>query len=164
MTTTIPDALHGAFVAAVDDSPASREALRCAGVLAAEQGRPLHVVSVWNFVIGPAPADRDRDAPASEALWQAEAERRLALLVEQELGGRGGVEVQTHALHGNPAPTLIELSRCARHLVVGSRGRGGFTGLLLGSTTDQLLHHAECPVTVVRRGCTADLEARRTPA
>jgi nucleotide-binding universal stress UspA family protein len=154
--TTIPDELDGALVAAVDDSPPSREALRCAATFAVESRRPLHVVTVWNFVMGPVPADRDHDFPPSEAQWQAEAERRLVALVTEELGGRDGLDVRAWALHGNTIPTLLEVTRRARHLVVGTRGRGGFTGLLLGSTTDQLLHHACCPVTVVRHGCSKD--------
>lgn len=152
----IPDALDGALVAAVDDSPSSREALRYAATMAQEWRRPLHVVSVWNFVIGPQPADRNRDEPPSEAAWQAEADRRLSALVDEELAGRTGLDVRATALHGNPVPTLIEVCKRARHMVVGSRGRGGFTGLLLGSTSDQLLHYAACPVTVVRHGCTED--------
>ena len=156
MTKTIPDELEGALVAAVDDSPASREALRYAATLAVESRRPLHVVSVWNFVMGPAPAQRDHDSPPSEAAWQAEADRRLAALVAEELDGREGLEVRSSALHGNTVPTLLEVTRRARHLVVSTRGRGGFTGLLLGSTSDQLLHYACCPVTVVRPGCTKE--------
>ena len=155
MVKTIPDALQGALVAAVDDSPPAREALRYAATLAEQSRRPLQVISVWNFVIGPAPAEQDKDAPPSEGRWQAEAERRLTALVEEELRGRQ-LEVHSWALHGNTVPTLLEVSRHAGHLVVGSRGRGGFAGLLLGATSDQLVHHAACPVTVVRHGCTKD--------
>lgn len=156
MVTKLPDALRGALIAAVDDSPPAREALRYAATLAAEARRPLHVVSVWNFVIGPAPAERHDGTPPSEARWQAEAERRLSALVERELGTRDGLELHSWALHGNAVPTLLDLSRRAGHLVVGSRGRGGFTGLLLGATSTQLVHHAHCPVTVVRHGCTGE--------
>lgn len=156
MTKTIPEDLTGALVVAVDDSASAREALRYAATMATDASRPLHVVSVWNFVRGHAPAGQDQDSPPSEAAWQAEAERRLAALVEQEVGGRSGLQLRTTALHGNTVPTLLEISKRARHLVLGSRGRGGFTGLVLGSTSDQLLHYASCPVTVVRAGCTTD--------
>lgn len=149
----LPDDLTGALVAAVDDSPPAREALRYAASMAADARRPLHVVSVWNFVIAPAP-ETHRDEPPTEAAWQAEAERRLAALVAEELGGRADLDVRPVALHGNPTPTLMAVSEVAGHLVVGSRGRGGFTGLLLGSTSEQLIRHACCPVTVVRQGCT----------
>jgi nucleotide-binding universal stress UspA family protein len=154
MKQTLPEALTDALVVAVDDSTPAREALRYAAAMAGDAGRPLHVVTVWNFVRGPAPAPTP-DASPSEAAYQAEAERRLVELVEQEVGQRSELEVRTHALHGNTVPTLLAVSEVARHLVVGSRGRGGFTGLLLGSTSEQLVHYARSPVTVVREGCTS---------
>lgn len=63
-TKSPPEDLRGALVVAVDDSPAAREALRYAASMAAEAGRTLHVVSVWNFVMGPAPVPH-RDTPPS---------------------------------------------------------------------------------------------------
>lgn len=141
--------LAGALVVAVDDSSCSREALRFAARLAGRLGEPLHVLSVWNFLIGRAP-ERRGDTPPGEPEWQAEAEKRLAALVRQELGERAAAGLHRHAVHGNVVTTLLEVSAVADHLVVGNRGRGGFTGLLLGSTTEQLVRHAECPITVVR--------------
>ena len=153
--TPLPEDLRGALVAAVDDSAAAREALRYAARMATDAGRPLHVVMVWNFVRGPAPVQH-RDTPPSEAQWQAEAESRLGRLVAEELGNDPALELHPHALHGNTVPVLLAVSELSEHLVVGSRGRGGFSGLLLGSTSDQLVHYARSPVTVVRQGCTAD--------
>ena len=154
MKQTLPDELTDALVVAVDDSAPAREALRFAATMAGDAGRPLHVVTVWNFVRGPAPAPTP-DASPSEQAWQAEAERRLVELVDQEVGERPGLEVRTLALHGNTVPTLLAVSEVARHVIVGSRGRGGFTGLLLGSTSEQLVHYAHSPITVVREGCTS---------
>lgn len=150
---TPPAELVDALVVAVDDSPAAREALRYAASMAADAGRPLRVVSVWNFVRGPAP-EHEPDTPPTVEAWQAEAERRLQALVDQELADTGDLDVTSFALHGNTVPTLLAVSAVARHLVVGSRGRGGFSGLLLGSTSEQLVHYARSPVTVVREGCT----------
>lgn len=152
-TKSLPEDLRDALVAAVDDSVPAREALRYAASMAKESGRALHVVTVWNFVRGPAPAQH-HDSPPSEAEWQAESEQRLGRLVAEELGDGAGVEVHPLALHGNTVPVLLAVSELARHLVVGSRGRGGFSGLLLGSTSEQLMHYARSPVTVVRQGCT----------
>lgn len=147
----IPDHCQGALVVAVDDSEPAREALQFATGLAAGLRQPLVVVSVWNFITGHRPADAS-DGPPLEAEWQAEAERRLAALLAEHPAD--GVEIRPVVLHGNTIPVLLEVSRSAGQLVMGSRGRGGFTGLLLGSTSDQLVRHASCPVTVVRRATT----------
>lgn len=147
--TDLPADLLDALVVAVDDSPSSRGALRFAADLASGLGRPLHVLSAWNFITGAAP-QQDPDAPPSVSAWQAEAERRLAAMLAEELGGRADLDVRPVVVHGNTVPTLLAASELAAHLVVGNRGRGGFSALLLGSTSEQLVRHAVCPVTVVR--------------
>jgi nucleotide-binding universal stress UspA family protein len=65
-----------------------------------------------------------------------------------------GVRVERRLLKGRAADTLIKAAEGADMLVVGSRGRGGFRGLKLGSVSQQIAHHASCPVVIVR----ADLE------
>jgi nucleotide-binding universal stress UspA family protein len=57
--------------------------------------------------------------------------------------------VTLHVVHGAPARRLVEVSAHAELLVVSSRGRGGFAGLVMGSTTDQVVRHAHCPVVVI---------------
>jgi nucleotide-binding universal stress UspA family protein len=61
-----------------------------------------------------------------------------------------GIDVEWLATPGNPSEVLIEASREATLLVVGSRGVGGFMGLLMGSTSTQCVHYSHCPVLVVR--------------
>lgn len=145
----LPDQLRDALVVAVDDSACSREALRFAADLSTRLGEPLHVVMVWNFVMGPAPG-LPMGAPDLEEPYQRKAEAVLAEVVGSELDDDARAGVQQHALHGNTVPLLLDVSGLAAHLVVGTRGRGGFAGLLLGSTSEQLIRHAGCPVTVVR--------------
>lgn len=151
----LPKDLQGALVVALDDSDSAREALRFAADLAEGLGQPLHVLSVWNLVNASAPEGL-AGTGSSEQEWQQAADARLADVVAQELGDRTSLQLDLLALHGNTTATLMAVSAVARHLIVGSRGRGGFTGLLLGSTSAQLVQHARCPVTVVRHGPTAD--------
>jgi nucleotide-binding universal stress UspA family protein len=80
---------------------------------------------------------------------QEEAEATLKGIL-----GRGpsreGIDVVAKTVPGDPAEVLIEASSNAAVLVVGSRGRGGFEGLRVGSVSNKCLHHAHCPVLVVR--------------
>ena len=78
------------------------------------------------------------------------AERRLQQLLENACTGPIDAEVELLALPGEAAAALVDMSRDADLLVVGSRGRGGFKGLLLGSVSQKCLQHARCPVVVVR--------------
>ncbi|MDO5719737.1 MAG: universal stress protein [Actinomycetaceae bacterium] len=93
------------------------------------------------------PATVDRDALTADML------KGLNSAVEEAVAGRD-VKVHRHVLDGSPAALLTEFSTAVDLVVVGNRGRGGFQGLLLGSTSQTVLAHSTCPVMVVpsRRG------------
>jgi nucleotide-binding universal stress UspA family protein len=144
----VMEQLRGALVVAVDASPPSAVALRFAADLAGRTGAELHVLMVWNVLIGPAPR-ASGDQHITEQDRQQEAERVLAAFVESTLEGAGGPPLHLHAVHANVDSLLRETSAVAAHVVVGSRGRGGVADLVLGSVSADLVNHARCPVTVV---------------
>jgi nucleotide-binding universal stress UspA family protein len=88
--------------------------------------------------------------PGISAEGQRRAEQMLRETVERVRSDHPSVKVVTAVIEGPPARVLVDMSAEAYLLVVGSRGRGGFSGLLLGSVSQQCVHHAHCPVTVVR--------------
>lgn len=137
-----------ALVVAVDDSAPAAAALRFAADLAGRTGDALHVLMVWNLVIGPAP-DASPDEVVTEHDRQREADRVLTSFVDRILTGPDQPVLHQHAVHANVDALLELVSRTANHIIVGSRGRGGVADMLLGSTSARLVDHARCPVTVV---------------
>jgi len=136
------------IVVGVDGSPSSCEALRWAADEARRAGALLEVVTSWEFPttygwVPPYPPDFD---PGGDA------RRVLEDTVAEVLGEHPDVALDMRVVEGHAAPVLVEESRGAMLLVVGSRGHGGFTGMLLGSVSEHCVHHAACPVTVVRDG------------
>lgn len=112
--------------------------------LADTRSAPLRVVHTWHAFEVPRP-------PGGLAAKQAR--ERAELYVAELLAGwrerYPDVAIERFVGPGSPAVALLEQSERAQLLVVGSRGRGGFAGLLLGSTSQALIHHAGCPVLVV---------------
>lgn len=140
-----PHARAGHVLVGVDGSPCSLLALRYAFEQAAARGARLHVVRAW----APPPPEwtpLTHDAAAITSAEQADVEELLAGWREKYPEVEVGVEV----VADTAAHALVKGSRYAQLVVVGSRGRGGFRGLLLGSVSQQLLHHSDCPVAVVR--------------
>jgi nucleotide-binding universal stress UspA family protein len=128
-----------------DGSAGSREAVRWAAREAALRGSALYVLRAWS-ILDLAPAAAQASVPA---LADLEGRVRAGMAADwAELGGDGSVHLQP--VHGPAVRALLDASDTADLVVVGSRGRGGFTELVLGSTADQVIRHARCPVAVVR--------------
>lgn len=137
------------IVVGVDGSPGSRAALRWAHEEAQLRRVALEVVSAWQFpmmtslpAFGAMPPPEDLSGEAEAALRQA--------LVEEGVSSSDDVAVTSVVTEGAAAAALLDAAADADLLVVGSRGHGGFTGLLLGSVSQQCASHAACPVVVVR--------------
>ncbi|WP_229401332.1 universal stress protein [Micromonospora okii] len=131
----------GPVVVGVDGSPTSLLALGFAVERAAWWGVPLRVVRAWEPAAEHGPAPDDAVAAERVALEEPLARWRETF---------PDVEVATDVVAGRPAAALVEQSRDAQLVVVGTRGRGGLRGTLLGSVSQQLIQHAHCPVAVVR--------------
>ena len=146
---------HERIVVGVDGSALSKTALRWALAEAALRDAAVEVVHAWSSptiaftpyaaVVVPVVGAEDVAAAAGRAM-----ERTLAEVADAS----AGIEVTTTIEQGNAAEILTDKSKGAALVVVGSHGHGGFAGMLLGSTTSQLLHHAPVPVAVVN-GATA---------
>ena len=137
------------IVVGVDGSPGSRMALTWAAAEAAEHGAELVVLNVWEHTLMP-PAG---SVSVSERFVPDESQRtadELVQVIKEELGGEPSVLVQPRVKQGTAAKVLIEESANADLLVVGTRGHGGFAGLVLGSVSQHVAAYAQCPVTVVR--------------
>jgi nucleotide-binding universal stress UspA family protein len=131
-------------VVGVDGSAASDAAVLFAFEAAAARHVPVVAVHTWTDIalgIG-------WEAPDWQRI-EAEAKNMLTERMATARERHRDVPVQLVVAQDRPAPTLLEAARTAQLIVVGSRGRGGFRGLLLGSTSQALIHHSPCPVAVV---------------
>ena len=139
-----PGAGAGRIVVGVDGSANSERALRWAARIAADFGARLEAVTAWDFPasygFGSVPQD-----------WDPAGDMRKVLdeTVRAVFGDPPPAGFQRQVREGNAAMVLIEASQDATMLVVGSRGHGGFTGLLLGSVSANVAEHAPCPVLVI---------------
>ncbi|MCK4177161.1 universal stress protein [Aciditerrimonas ferrireducens] len=137
-------------VVGVDGSPGSSAALRFAAEEARLRGAVLRVLRAWTVPVGAyAPVPYPAELYAEVA---PQTERLLRSQVAEVLGEEPGIPVDERVVEGPPAKVLVDEAGGAILLVVGSRGHGGFAGLLLGSTSAQVVHHAPCPVVVVPAG------------
>lgn len=130
----------------VDASDPSRDALRWAAQYASLVGNRLEVVHAWSI--------------RQEFVWVPEvpppptpidvARKGVAEMVDEVIGADSLLSVSVDVVEGNARHVLVERSRHAELLVVGSRGHGGFDGLTLGSVSGHCAEHAHCSVMIVR--------------
>lgn len=132
-------------VVGVDGSPDSLRALRWGADYAGHIDAPLHALTVYELpmIYGPSAMAGFQD---SETL-EKDARAMLTDAIRSALGPEA--QVTERVERGHPAQNLVRASRDAELVVVGSRGRGGFAGMLLGSVSQQCVTQARCPVIVM---------------
>ena len=138
------------IVAGVDGSPSSISALRWAIRQAGLTGATVDAVIAWHY---PASAGGYGWAPIGVGTafgFKENADKVLAGAIGAACDPGNGVLVRARVVEGNAAQVLLDASDGADLLVVGSRGHGGFTEALLGSVSQHCVHHARCPVVVIR--------------
>ncbi len=134
----------GRVVVGVDGSPSSQQALRWGAHLAATFGAGLDAVTAWVF-----PAAAAWGSVPSD--WDPAQDMRKALddTVQEVFGDQPPAGMRRLVREGGAARVLLDASQGAIMIVVGSRGHGGFAGLLLGSVSANVAEHASCPVLVI---------------
>jgi nucleotide-binding universal stress UspA family protein len=112
----------------------------------------LRVVHAWQFgYVGAPGIEGGLPAVGGElGEFRNAAAEALDATLRETISEASGVKIQRRVVEGAPAAVLVNESRGAELLVVGSRGHGGFARLLLGSVSQQCAQHAECPVVIVR--------------
>lgn len=130
------------IVVGVDGSDSSFEALRWAARLGVATGATIEAVTAWHYpnYVMDGLGDHRPDQDAATIVGDA---------VVSVFGSDVPFGLTQRSEQGPPARVLLEASRGAEMLIVGSRGHGGFAGLLLGSVSSQCAEHAHCPVLVV---------------
>lgn len=134
------------IVVGIDGSPDSEEALRWAIAQAERMGATVEAVTAWevpiSIVIVPTATEEDYENRAREVLQAT---------IDAVLDGTPPVPVSAYPIEGRPAHALTNQARGADLLVIGSHGRGELPGMHLGSVASYCVHHAPCPVVVLRR-------------
>ncbi|MQY12606.1 Universal stress protein [Streptomyces sp. RB5] len=141
---------RGPVVVGVDGSPAGSAAIDFAFAEASWRGTSVRAVHGWSILGAPPPVDPVVMGADPKGTFTDTGERLLAEVLAGRVADYPEVRVDRTVTKDGPRQALIEASRDAALVVTGARGRGGFAGLLLGSVSQALLHHAHSPVAVVR--------------
>jgi nucleotide-binding universal stress UspA family protein len=138
------------IVVGVDGSPSSRTALRWAVRQASLTNGTVDAVIAWEIPMmlqsyGMAPVYVEEDGSFEE-----NAKKTIEAVISEEAEPSGSQRVRSLVIKGHPAQVLLDIAAGADLLVVGSRGHGGFAEALLGSVSQNCVHHAPCPVLIMR--------------
>ncbi len=143
-TPTVRSGAGSRIVVGIDGSPSATRALEYAAHEAARAGALLFVVCVY----GMPPSGTTLTLPIG--LLEDDAESVLRQGLEHVGEITPGVVAKGEAVLGSPGRVLVDMSETASALVVGTRGHGHLAGMLLGSVSEYVVHHAACTTTVVR--------------
>lgn len=136
-------------VVAVDGSPASHNAVRWAANTANKRGIPLRLASSYTmpqflYAEGMVPPQELFDDLQSETMEKIDEAREIAYQIAPD------IKIGHTIAEGSPIDMLLEMSRDVTMIVMGSRGLGGLSGMVMGSVSASVVSHASCPVVVVR--------------
>jgi len=145
-------------VVGVDGSSHSEQALRWGAFFAGTIGARLDAVTAWQY-----PTSYGWAAPPTDWDPSRDMDGVVRDAVQRAFGDRPPVTIELTVREGGAAQVLLEACEGADMLVVGSRGHGGFVGLLLGSVSASVAEHAPCPVLVVHGDQQPPPEATRHP-
>ena len=146
MTMTDPGQVEARIVAAIDGSPASLDALHWAARQAVFTHSTLEIIMTWNW-----PPDYGMAMTFPSGYDPSESVAKIIEGAEATLHAEyPDLEIAVRVLQGHPAPILVDASKGADLLVVGSRGHGEFVGMLIGSVSEYCTTHAHCPVLLHR--------------
>lgn len=132
-------------VVGVDGSEESVKALRWAADHICQVGGLVHAITVWHQ-----PVQFGYRMAATESELEGQARETLGAAVATVQSEYPRADVRSRVIRGNTVDEFIALSRQADLMVVGDKGHGAFTGMLVGSVALKIVHHAVCPVVVVR--------------
>jgi nucleotide-binding universal stress UspA family protein len=132
------------IVVGVDGSFESQTALRWAKRLALREDADIEVVTAWQF-----PAGYGWTAPPADLSLEDDYKRAARNTVQAVYGTEHPEHLSFTTVEANPTKAILDAAKDAYMIVVGSRGHGGFSGLLIGSVSERVAELAHCPVLVV---------------
>ncbi|KEI44545.1 universal stress protein [Saccharopolyspora rectivirgula] len=132
-------------VVGIDGSDESARALRWAADYVREVGGLVHAITVWHQ-----PVQFGYRLHVSDGDLEQQARSSLTKVVEPVKAEYPDVDIRPRLIRGHVVDELVGLSMQADLMVAGNKGHGAFTGMMVGSVALKLVHHARCPVTIVR--------------